>query len=119
MLHLMIEPVPASVLSPDSLTRLIDIRRYDGGDSRFRTLSEPLHRWQIIHASQQLTKLEGFAIPDMSKSTSLTALFNRNNSLIYNLLIVAGTIVGANIYTFGPQYLQIKLFLCWMVVSIE
>ena len=40
-------------------------------------------------------------------------------SLIYNLLIVAGTIVGANIYTCGPQYLQIKLFLCWTVVSIE
>ena len=40
-------------------------------------------------------------------------------SSIYNLLFVAGTLVVANIYISGPQYLQIKLFMPWTVVSTE
>ena len=40
-------------------------------------------------------------------------------SSIYNLLFVAGTILGAKIYICGPQYLPIKLFISWTVVSTE
>ena len=41
------------------------------------------------------------------------------SSIYYNLLTIAGTILGGNINTCGPHYLPTMIFILWMVVSTE